>query len=1345
MKNGSFSLSDIGAQSAWKGFTSQTLYILNRLVFEQNNSLEYYPEHLEDLMIKDNNEPIEVVQVKDITHELSLSDLDSTTQSEGLFRRALSLRKDDADKLIIRIVHFGPLGKELKGLSINSDYYVKSITNKFSKKYNFSDSEITWLLDRIKFEKVNTDELIKETYNKLSSFVPIMASPKMAQDLLTYYVFMLSKTKGKTSKREWQEKVLQIGSDMSSFDGYSREYGSSLLRLIDMKEKVSFTKLESEFRQGVSTRPEHIRAGLDLERHVWIEKIKHLFTNSSVVVVKGVSGQGKSALCYRYLLKNYKEEQVFCVRRIANQVQAENLIKAMTGLSKHFAKDLILYIDVNSGEYEWAWLVREAQLRGLKLNILISVREEDFNLTNADRSQIAFSILDVELFKDEAKWVFQTITKEAPHEVYRSFEEAWQTFGSSGPFLEFIFLLNNNQSLRQRLVFQLNKIVSDAKNDSESWLALLRLVCYAGQVGASVLLLDAKKSTSCNNISAALNRMKEEYLIRSTEDGRYLVATHPLRAKVIYDILKDGILYPESDLLIQSLKCTENQYPKLLLMYYFLNHPFEEGLIKKIADINLKNWEAFAGILNSMLWLDVHIYIYDNLTVFKELFKEKGRGRTVFMPIDITGLLRPNEFIGEQLIDIFPNVSEYLEQIKTKFKSTGINYSVTDEWVDKTNLPMSFPENDTEWEALGYSLFWMSQRDRKESLGYSEESIIEAMHIGSIESRVSALKGIFFQGTVELYNQCAAIIQERIIKEYKVIWIDENEESITYGFVPPIFSNDNSLKRDTNFNHFWTMKMVHLLSSTYAEKNIVGSKLVGADLLGDLGVEVIDDMKNIPKENRPDHWITQLNSWYLNVIDYVERPDTWNEYVSRVIKIRYKIVDTLIELIKLIDKLYDKGHIVLTQAPDKMSSLYNELLKVDFLLPKTVVDPYGLHGEGSTLEADYLPPLMNISIKLYENFRRSLNDFTSNLNNFIGQCSEVINARNLRQPIETISNCHLLGFNLYSAAKQCYIMQKEFRKLFLLYAEPSYKDFENQEKQTFELAINIWSKLTNTPVVGNESLSYSARQIIRSTERNMIEGFYKIINSEKWSIKIHDITDTYGTTVRYLLYDFDISKGKPIEWCLKELCIDLRRIWKDAKDYNGYRLYLDTIWPEMVFVPLYMGITLFGAFSMPIYRILDIPEEKIDSLLIPAEIPQELVGRDLSENEIYTQWRQAFPELLKLRMLLIQYQQILDTVNNESLSIVESGLKEWSSEWSNEVTKTLSSFIKMSSKGFEKFACFNNEEVSDLFNLVVEKLTDLGDRIELLDQSQDIDKVLECIGDISSGMIFLSPYIIRID
>ena len=78
-----FYKSDAGAQAAWKGFSSQTLYIASRLISDEGG-YEYYPEDIEDLVVKKNGAVVEAVQVKNISADLTLSSLASRLVSRLL-------------------------------------------------------------------------------------------------------------------------------------------------------------------------------------------------------------------------------------------------------------------------------------------------------------------------------------------------------------------------------------------------------------------------------------------------------------------------------------------------------------------------------------------------------------------------------------------------------------------------------------------------------------------------------------------------------------------------------------------------------------------------------------------------------------------------------------------------------------------------------------------------------------------------------------------------------------------------------------------------------------------------------------------------------------------------------------------------------------------------------------------------------------------------------------------------------------------------------------------------------------------------------------------------------------
>ena len=150
----------------------------------------------------------------------------------------------------------------------------------------------------------------------------------------------------------------------------------------------------------MSAHPAHIRNNFDFKRNYWMEEIQAVINSKGVAILKGVAGQGKTTLCYRYLIDTYPEGCVFCVRTIANEIQAQNLVSALDGLGKHNAH-LIIYIDVQPGETLWAFLLQELQARGLSIPVLISIRDEDYNRTPISGKAIQYGIVELKLSKEE--------------------------------------------------------------------------------------------------------------------------------------------------------------------------------------------------------------------------------------------------------------------------------------------------------------------------------------------------------------------------------------------------------------------------------------------------------------------------------------------------------------------------------------------------------------------------------------------------------------------------------------------------------------------------------------------------------------------------------------------------------------------------------------------------------------------------------------------------------------------------------------------------------------------------------------------------------------------------------
>ena len=131
-----FVKSDIGAQAAWKGFSSQTLYIAYRLVMD-TQGYEYFPEDTEDLIVKYNGEVLEAVQVKNLAAALTISHLSATKTSkggEGFFKRMCSIHTKYPNFKIIKVVYFGSLGAELQELEKGVNKVKESIKKNTRKE-----------------------------------------------------------------------------------------------------------------------------------------------------------------------------------------------------------------------------------------------------------------------------------------------------------------------------------------------------------------------------------------------------------------------------------------------------------------------------------------------------------------------------------------------------------------------------------------------------------------------------------------------------------------------------------------------------------------------------------------------------------------------------------------------------------------------------------------------------------------------------------------------------------------------------------------------------------------------------------------------------------------------------------------------------------------------------------------------------------------------------------------------------------------------------------------------------------------------------------------------------------
>lgn len=1325
-----FYKSDAGAQAAWKGFSSQTLYIAFRLISDEGG-YEYYPEDVEDLVVKKNGAVVEAVQVKNISADITLSSLAATKTSqsgEGFFNRMCSLHKQNPSFRGIKVVYFNALGAELQEVQKGNTNTKKAITKKLVENHALSEEEVAWLLDSVHFEKVNIDDLELNIHTQISDYVPVMSAPALAKDLLIQHISTLSKSKGCTTLKMWQEKIHEIGANIAAIDGFYKEYNKSLVRLDELQLTCDYEQMEKEYLQGVSAHPAHIRNNFDFKRNYWMEEIQAVINSIGVAILKGVSGQGKTTLCYRYLIDTYPEGCVFCVRTIANEIQAQNLVSALDGLGKYNAH-LIIYIDVQPGETLWAFLLQELQARGLSIPVLISIRDEDYNRTPISGKAIRYGVVELTLSKEEAAHIYSSYTEAKPHDEHRTFEEAWQAFGGQGSLIEFAYLLTNNQTLAQRIQEQIDALLQEGISDD--WLELLQLVCYAGRLGCAVNLTDVKKEIQCSTMHAAVRRLKDEYLIRVVDENT-IEALHPVRAKIVFDALCDQIYTELREVVFKALSCISSQNMRVVLLDYFSNQQYDIKDVQRLSQIKFCDWVGYANAIKSMLWLDAKRYVESNMTFISSLVAKRGKGWLCFLPLDLSGIEQSDELIADRMKDLSifnkADLQNAIDEVKGSLTSLSINYQATDCFLKNCAVPSVLPNSDADRSSFGYALFWMSKRDNNVTLPFKTDEIVSSVCAGELQPSADAIRGLFEHPALEeSYLAAVDVFVERLIREMQVLTFSVTSDEVSCKFIPPLSTETVIPENTKNTNQYWRIKMLDILKQLYPEKEYIDIELIGVDLLREFGIEALDHKLHIHKSKHLNEWVSELNGWTKTRIDYSLRPSSWQEYVADIDEIRTNVHDLIAETIKLIDDVYRKGRYTQDRGKrvDDRLKVFREYTFAENRLPTFAVDPYCLYSEGNSKSpvAEYFTMRQLLSVGKYENFRKRLYDVYSSLDIFYNQFVEVLRVRINKQDISIVKNSRLAMFNLYSAAKAIVDFQKEYELLFSEYSSLN-EDFAKQELENILTLVNVWRYVLDNQPKGC-AIAYDSKQKYRKGTNYFCDTLSKAVTAVNGTL-------LKGNKYAYIIVDYNMEEDNSLENEYTRIVMTIRDVYKNSILPSSDRWYLETQSLELAYVPVFSGVLSPVVYSIPFYKLLDTEESNIAKPMYPCEIEPMLIEKMNATNSLKL-WIESMKKLGEMKLYIQRYQQIVQTSIDEKCLCSMTAYTEMLIDKINTLWNDFILVENLVSELIENA----NEQNSELLN-VVKLFFDCYEEIETVISTQnDPSEPIQIIETVSTVMFLL--------
>jgi hypothetical protein len=327
--------------ATYRGYRHQALYVLHRIITDPDGTnRSYRPEGWEDLYIDDlDGRPLEIVQVKSCGGDLVLSDF-SPEKSSCYFYR-VHRRHAANSKANETLVSYGPVGAEFSTAFAGNVGSRRKLSKKLEEKsaqlskqhkrneLKVSEIEAATTLGRITLHQVDESKLSRELIERLKLTI-MGASPEIAVDLLTWWVFAASESSQKLTRESLQEKAKAIGDTLAKVQSHHQEWKRSIDDLpSDVIESTERERLVREYRQGHRATWRHILADADVFRSDRLSEIHQKFRTSNAVILHGASGQGKSTLGYRYMREFCPEPWRFRVKAVANREHALNVATAL--------------------------------------------------------------------------------------------------------------------------------------------------------------------------------------------------------------------------------------------------------------------------------------------------------------------------------------------------------------------------------------------------------------------------------------------------------------------------------------------------------------------------------------------------------------------------------------------------------------------------------------------------------------------------------------------------------------------------------------------------------------------------------------------------------------------------------------------------------------------------------------------------------------------------------------------------------------------------------------------------------------------------------------------------------
>lgn len=1081
----------MSAISALKGYRTQFLYSLYRILKDYRKNYTFKPEGFyEDLdIIDEKGNYIEVIQVKNKSETLIFSDLFS--KKDSFFKRASKLIENQ-NKATIKLVSFGNVSNEL---------IKKSLLSKKLRKKGFDPVKIDRILSNYQVPEIVEEEtLYKEIIELLNDIRPFL-NPSIAIELLIFWIYKSAEEQRKIDAKKIVSVLDSIGVFLNEQKSFVNQFGNTILPFNNRTlNEVNAVQLEEEFYYGVSSRYEHILSNLDISRTEKLYTIDKAFKETNVVFIHGASGQGKSTLAYRYLHDFSESNTSYELKLSNNYNELYETISSLNALCKELLFPVLIYMDIKPQDAYWNDLLQQLSAKK-NLQFLITIRQEDWNRVTLGAD---YNFKDIELTfdKTEAEIIYESLSKYKKELKFTDFEESWLKFGNKGLLLEYVYLINQGDTLKARLESQISRLEQEEKI---SELETLRFVCLSDSYGAKI---NYKKLIDFIQINKSLSNrvvknLEREYLLKFTENKEFLTGLHPIRSEILCDILfKDNDYIDVNNYINDSISLlNEDDIYTFLLNSFNLGYDVETFL-DIVKEYDFKSWVGNVNVLNALLWKGISDFLFiKNKEPFETLYDEFGTIWALVLPYDYANVTGDEGLIPSNILS--EDFSIRIKEIKNSISPKEDVFEYILRWISfKDNISCELCDKK-ELVALGEYTFWIGHLNLEANIVIDEHVLLalfdNEVSLRDISVLLLGLQSMNF--SADFIDNYKKLFVSRLIEEYSIVDLKENHENhISCRYIIDYLKYELEEVKEENHLQNKSTEILELLRNVFPDKSSYSTKAVNNSFM-DIELPYDPSKKNIKHNLLPLGYLVQVNSLINSLFIYQFRPDSWETYISKIVENREKYNYALTEVIKGFQEYFRKSDYKVFIKPLEVAENQLEgVSKVKF--PKNIVDKWGYVSEGTNekslneKEESLVKSTTIASIKKYLDFNKINRDYFSSLDNVFNQLgSNILSVHKLYSGVEDSEdyNPNVLYSNISEALIKVPKFQKEFVKHFSKFcSSEKIEKIESIESRNLEALYYSWNQFYNQ---GNRKISSkvytNARKEFSDIKKNLSKRFLK--------------------------------------------------------------------------------------------------------------------------------------------------------------------------------------------------------------------------------------------------------------